>query len=198
MMQLTHHNIVPNVALWTSERNSMKTIMLTERGVIGKRDKHGIYWAQYGNSQGVGDPVFGEVHTERQVAAMRGPLCQVCGNKLEYPFHWILNRMDAELLGQEFIATQTPPVCKKCISIALKNCPHLISMGDTVPILQVNSYTCVGAIGELFVKHPEKCTLEPEWKCVKYNEKEKLKFFVGRQLVVKIQDWKLLNINQFK
>lgn len=185
--------VVPWVALWTSESTAMKPIEVAVEGVaIGeRRDSQGIYWAEYGTSRGVGEPLFGHVHTRRQVQCMRSPKCQVCGEKLSHPYHWLLNKQDSEILQlamqhKKSMFTQTPPVCRRCIDVAMAQCPHLLSMGKDTTLLEVRQYTCVGALGDLILpgQQVQKHTI------VKYGERHLLPYFVGRQLIVELQTWK--------
>lgn len=186
--------MVPWVAMWTSEMSNMKSVRINQEGVIlGKRDSHGIYWVEYGNSPEQGNPLFGHVHPKRQVESMRKPKYQVCGKKLDHPFYWILNRLDSQFLGEETITTQTPPVCKPCVGMSVKECPHLISMGEDVPVLEVAQYSCIGAFGDLILpgKTPRKNSL------VLYGS-ENTPYFCGRQLVVQLQVWKRITLDQFQ
>lgn len=177
---------VPWVALWTSESKNMKSIPYGPKGIIGKKDSHGIYWAEYGTSPGVGEPLFGMIHTRRQVESMRTPKCQVCGENLIRPFYWILNKLDSMLLDKKTIFTQTPPVCRRCVDVSIELCPHLKSM-DNVPVLEVAQYSCVGAYGDLLLpgQKPKK------HHAIKYGDPT-IPYFCGRQLIVELQKWKKL------
>jgi hypothetical protein len=185
-------SLVPWVALWTSESDSMKSIAIAPYGVMGERDSQGIYWVEYGNSPRVGNPLFGCVHTRRQVESMKTPKCQVCGEKLSHPFYWILNKLDSQLLNKKTIFTQTPPVCEKCIPVAITECPHLISMGKDVPVVKVSQYSCIGAYGDLILPGigARKHTV------VKYGS-DLLPFFCGRQMIVELQTWKRIPLDRF-
>jgi len=182
---------VPWVALWTSERDSLRTVNVTSNGICGRRDRHGIYWIQYGDSVGVGEPLFGQVHTDRQVNCMRKTLCQVCGQKISRTdCYWILNKVESQDLkdGKCFV-TQTPPVCANCIKIATEQCPHLISMGKDVPLLRVFNYSCVAVNGDLAL--PGK---EVQRHVILQYGHPKIKYLLGRQLIVELKQWERMRI----
>lgn len=176
--------LVPWVAMWTSEK-IIYAATLTPYGVeTGVCDTNGVHWIQYGNSPGVGEPLFGQVHTARQVECMRKPRCQVCGKKMaRSPCYWILNKLEAVLVGEKTIKTQTPPVCYNCIKVALDNCPHLQSM-EKVPVLKVTKYSCIGPSGDFVLPSGER----QKGTHVDYGHPD-LKYLVGRQLWVELKEY---------
>lgn len=178
--------LVPWVALWTSEQ-SIKPVTLGPNGVeTGYTDVNGVHWIVYGDSPGEGEPLFGHVHTGRQVQCMRKPRCQVCGQKMQRsPCYWILNGQESQhvKIGQS-IVTQTPPVCRPCIKTARENCPHLLSLGKDVWVLKVQRYRCVAAVGDLVSPNGQ---LQPH-TLFRYGH-PMLAFVVARQVVAELTEW---------
>lgn len=183
---------VPWVALWTSERDKVVPVTVTTAGIDGPRDAHGVYWMTFGDSPGVGEPLFGHVHTGRQVRCMRKCLCQVCGKKIRRDrCHWILNGVESELLQEgKPHQTQTPPVCSECIKVALEYCPHLASL-KKVTILTVTHYRSVGVLGDLALPGRE----VQKQVGLPYGD-PRLRYFIGRQLWVELISWERREVTQ--
>lgn len=188
---LTEFGLVPYVALWSSEVEGLEATPMSTDLLFNKdcpRDPMGVYWIPFPSSPGVGTPQFGHVHTHRQVECMRRPMCQVCGKKLDRRrCHWILNKLDAENLedGKPF-RTQTPPVCKACIKTSFAQCPHLQSLGHSVKVLEVTSYSCIGVIGDAILQDRSL----RKFVFLTYGNPQMWRL-IGRQLVVELTKWRI-------
>jgi hypothetical protein len=133
--------LVPWVASWTSERTSDPDITY-RRGIgttgiaypdetLADRDDHDILWLRRPESQGVGRPLFGIVHSGRQRRAMEQLLCQVCGqpaDRDERGVLWLIESPDEDGFDEwpEGLMTTHPPVCQPCLDVAQSTCPHLL------------------------------------------------------------------------
>jgi len=130
--------VVPWVAIWSSEipdpsdhplaldhkTNTLR--YLDERPL--DRDNMGTLWNRAGLARGVGEPVFGEVHSYRQRACMTVPRCQVCGHRMER-ITFLLTHSKEHVESNVF-TTGTPPTCESCKDVAIKQCPHLRNNTD--------------------------------------------------------------------
>jgi hypothetical protein len=150
---------IPWVVLWTAQRDAILRDWdwaWTPGGIVDRRggahQAWGFHWKFYDSKlNGVGRPIFSELDTQRQVAAMRGPRCQVCGNKLpKTNTPWLLTAVDvgnAVHRGGTFV-TPTAPTCEDCWPVAEKLCPHLVQFPPRR--VHVPSYRVWGAAGKHF------------------------------------------------
>lgn len=86
----------------------------------------GVLFLREGDSPGVGEPMWADVHTHRQRRCQVEGRCQVCGQVIEGRVTpWILpyGQLASRVGGT--IVTDVAPTCGDCIAVALRHCPHL-------------------------------------------------------------------------
>lgn len=193
----------PFIALRADELEEMRNnrILFSEVGLLNDRDPDGILWAPYGGSM-TGEVLFSQIHPIRQKMCMTGPYCQVCGKLLFGKFvPWILNgssdwdegNAEAVRDRKPFI-TITAPTCESCQQTARKFCPHLQKNPNTARLL-VRRFRPYGLFGDL-MRSNDPAVLEEERAMVlrfgsePYNTA--IKFFVAKQLVVRVERYKVL------
>lgn len=127
---------VPWIARWTSELRLPGPQLVPHADDDGRvrlafadetpHDRvNGLLFHREGDSPGVGEPMWADVHSHRQNQAQREGRCQVCGIVIEGPIPWILPHGQlADRVGRSII-TDVAPTCTACIPIASKHCPHL-------------------------------------------------------------------------
>jgi len=78
---------------------------------------------------GVGVPVFGAVHVDRQRRGLAGHLCHVCGEPTEPRDRWIFPAASGGMVdmgdGTERYGCNVAPVHGACARRAQRQCPHL-------------------------------------------------------------------------
>ena len=158
---------VPWITLWSNEQltdpddTAMGIFAGEEPGEIvlayknypdAEREASGILWQREGIARG-GEPLFAQVSTYRQRAAMRKRLCQVCGQKIESKvIRWLMapGQLDVSPWGEA--CTMNAPTCNPCLDMALEKCPHLIKAGHFVA--RVLEYELWGVFGEGILYDP--------------------------------------------
>jgi hypothetical protein len=202
-METQQKLVVPFVALWSSEKEDVGKVGLEGDGNIdGPRDQRGIFWQPYGDTMGVGRPLFAEVHPIRQKMCMEGPYCQVCGTKMPNKnVPWIVppatnSEWDRDLSSPDsrpFI-THTPPTCRDCWPVAMTLCPHL--KAHHFFKLIVKDYSIAGVFGDHFWRaHPFAPIQGEQGLVLRFGNSqhaEARKGFVAKQLVVAINRWKVV------
>jgi hypothetical protein len=114
-------------------------------------------------AQGVGKPLFGKPHAQRQRRAMAEGLCDLCGKSLAARTRVSLSHARVRHNGAEGPAVlQVEPLLhRECAAVSMRHCPSLkrdISTGD-LKIRQVTRYRVQLAImDEVYV---ESITGEP-------------------------------------
>src|SRR4051812_32858842 len=120
-------SVVPWVAMWSAERERQGQCQAMPGGgpiINPPADTAGVHWMPFPMMPGTGEPLFGQVHTLRQTMCMRGPRCQVCGERFPKgePVSWLVTDVDrvmaavkdgGDIEGQPF-HTATPPTCDDC------------------------------------------------------------------------------------
>lgn len=188
---------VPFVTLRADEDiTDEKKVPWTSLGILWTPDERGIHWAPYGGSM-TGEPMFSKVHPIRQKMCMEHPLCQVCGARLDPKrTPWLLNggsdpQLDSvEIVEKRSFLTVTPPSCERCQDVARLACPHLAEK-PTARLL-VRKYSVVGVLGDYFEpkKPPEQnITL----RFATPGARRALKYFVAKQSVVEIRQYRVLS-----
>lgn len=187
----------PFVALREDERKELGVAKWTPSGILGPRDKRGVYWCPYGGSM-TGETLFSQIHPVRHKMCMEGPYCQVCGTRLQpNRTPWILNGSGdptvEELSNLQPFDTITPPTCQNCQQVARQVCPHLLKKGDT-PRLLVKSFRIWGVYGDFhYDADPEKSERGIVVRFGTTTTKQTLPFLVAKQLVVEINRYRVLN-----
>jgi hypothetical protein len=132
--------VVPYTTRWSEEETVSVTVTHGRHrpGIayldesLTDRDRHGVLWRRDFSLPGRGRPEFGNVHSGRQIHAMRNLLCQVCAGPADHDelgTLWLLSDR-AEYHDDwpgwpERMATPEPPVCLPCARTALRACPAL-------------------------------------------------------------------------
>lgn len=135
--QLTYNNRpVPWITRWSSEVCSPGPKILATDTTSGLRLRFederpqdridGVLYLREGQSPGVGEPLWRDVHTHRQRQCMVESRCQVCGDRIDPPVPWILPPQGhlVQRFGESII-TDAAPTCESCIDAAMHLCPHL-------------------------------------------------------------------------
>ncbi len=159
--------VVPYIAAWSTERPTRQPLVARGSG-IGytdehpyDRDAHGVLWMRAPSSRGRGRPEFGKVHPLRQRRAMRGLLCQVCGeaaDRNEQGVLWLLrDERGSEPGWPEGVGATHPPVCVPCAVKSTQLCPHL--RGRFLAVRVRESAVC-GVYGVRY--RPGRFGVEPE------------------------------------
>jgi hypothetical protein len=148
---------VPWIARWTSEVRSpgpevrLEVTDKTRISYAHEREDdriEGVLWLREGSSQGVGEPLFKEVHSHRQRQCIVDGLCQVCGQSINGSvIPWILPRHLSEKKPSG-IVTEQAPICEACISVATKYCPYLLGPGYKT--VDVTGYRPIALFGDVW------------------------------------------------
>jgi hypothetical protein len=136
MKAVTRPIVVPWIASWSGEQSHRRQVVYSGRGGIAyaaetpeDRDPHGVLWNGRTEARGSGRPQFGDIHPERQRAAMTYLLCQVCGlpaDRDDRGVLWLLEDNRGDWRGwPERLMTTHPPICLPCAGAAAAQCPHL-------------------------------------------------------------------------
>lgn len=180
-------SVIPWVAMWSSERDAVKSFAWTPIGLAGDFAFHafGCGWINFGNSPTVGEPLFGQVHTTRQFRCMKGSRCQVCARKFEpgEPIPWLVPDAHSQFLPH--LITQTPPVCERCLPVAKELCPFLRS--NDVVELTVKRHRVFGVVGDYYPTRSRAV----QGVLLRIDEHTKLPFLLGRQLVVELLEYEV-------
>lgn len=180
---------VPFVAMWSGEREYQGPMKLGPEGIVLPRaDPQGVHWIPFLNAPGTGMPLFGQVHSMRQIKCMRAPRCQVCGERMpKTDCTWVLNGSTDPVPDGGPLPTMTPPTCVKCVPLARVECPHVARL-DPLLVLRVQRYRVVGVFGDVFVPgmggHPIAQGM------VEFGH-EQIAWLLARQLVVELQEYKI-------
>ena len=111
------------------------------------RDLLDILWQREGIGR-KGEPMWADVSTYRQRAAMARGLCQVCGTKINAEtFLFLIPRDAMEWFDEDTPITMQAPVCEECVPLALKLCPALKRNG--YQLLKVINYDLWGVMGQV-------------------------------------------------
>lgn len=198
--------LVPWVALWSAEQASLRPMQHGGRRLLGTGvQAYGVTWLDYPNLQGQGQPLFGQVHTLRQFRAMRGPRCQVCGALFPRgePVPWVLVG-DVARNADGVVWTQTPPVCRDCLVVARRHCPHLSAHPELEAVL-VRRFEPVAVNGDVWPTRDRSQALRnlvvpipatlPEGSEERRVAEEVLPYTMGRQLVVALLEYEPLEVS---
>ncbi|MEN3315640.1 MAG: hypothetical protein V7605_1874 [Acidimicrobiaceae bacterium] len=131
------HGIVPYVAMWTAEEVLSAPVIETPVGIgyadetAVDRDAQGLLWTRTTVRQGVGKPIYDQLHPLRQRRAMRRMLCQVCAGPADQDERgalWLIQDQRSQWAGwPEGAQNAHPPLCLRCARISVKACPWLAS-----------------------------------------------------------------------
>lgn len=127
---------VPYIAQWSGEAPiERRAILASIHGIAydketsADRDARGVLWSRNTTAQGVGQPILGSVHPQRQRVVMEVLLCQVCGGLADQDERgtlWLLEDRRGDWEGwPEDLLTAHPPVCRPCAQVAVRACPNL-------------------------------------------------------------------------
>lgn len=189
--------VVPWVTAWSLEMQHTSPVAWSPMGIAAPDGQHldmlGVTWLKMSNEPGSGEPMFSQVHTLRQIRCMRGPRCQVCGERLGIdgaPVPWLLNGATDTALYDlvtrgtaQALLTQTPPTCESCIPRALLRCPHLSALANPIT-LHVTSYEKWGVQGDLYADS----TTVKQGEVLPFHHPY-LRWMLGRQMVVKLTEF---------
>ncbi len=150
--------MIPWVVLWSAQRDAIVRnwdFGWRPDGIVDRTRQavraFGFTWKFYDSLlSGQGRPIFSELDTQRQIAAMRGPRCQVCGKKLPGTnTPWLLTSLDlAHASKRGSWVTPTAPTCEACWPVAERLCPHLMEQAPRRVI--VPSFRVWGAAGKWY------------------------------------------------
>lgn len=129
------HGPVPYVARWSAEDVLDAPVVETRQGIAYAdessvdRDRNGLLWSRVTSRQGVGEPLYRQMHPLRQRRAMRRLLCQICAGTADHNDQgtlWLVQDQRHLWPGWPEQAQNThPPLCLRCARIAVKSCPWL-------------------------------------------------------------------------
>lgn len=149
------------------------------------RDRRGILWQREGIGR-KGEPMWADVSTYRQRAAMQRGLCQVCGKDAgPPPWHFLIPRDGMEQFDDQTWLTMQAPVCDGCVPLAIKLCPALKRVG--YQLLKVVDYDLWGVLGQVTYRD-EKGRFNRFQSAVSFDTRDYGEFRLGhilaQQLVV--------------
>lgn len=154
------------------------------------RDAKGILWQREGLGRN-GEPMWADVSTYRQRAAMTRGLCQVCGTKINTrPFRFLIPVDGMERFDADTLVTMQPPVCEECVPLALRLCPAL--KRDGYQLLKVLDYTLWGVMGQVTFYESAESGFRKMQGTVSFEDLEKygatfrLDHVMAQQMVVQI------------
>lgn len=184
---------VPWITRWTGEvshepygYNQQPGRRLTVGYPDGKenREGNGLLWMREGLGRG-GRPMWADVNTYRQRAAMARCKCQVCGSTINArPVLWLMPTVETMMIEEDgTLKTTTAPTCEACIPLALELCPALPKMGWT--ICKVLEYEVWGALAELVIPNGDGSIRRIPPTDVGYDNPALLPHAVARQQIVK-------------
>ncbi|MFE9612686.1 hypothetical protein [Streptomyces sp. NPDC006012] len=118
------------------------------------RDPHGNLWARMTRPpEGErGRVMFDCMDPLRQRECMAGLLCQVCTQPAETSSGTVFvewQRPGEQPKRPDRITTDTPPVCRTCLSLSLRRCPFLRDE-ESVSVLLVRKSVISGVSGTLY------------------------------------------------
>jgi hypothetical protein len=157
------HVLAPHVTSWSAEQALQCTLILRPDGcgvgytseLPGDRDVHGVLWNRVAERPGVGKPDFASVHPARQRQAMNNLLCQVCAGPADRTADGVLWLMrDFREEGPswpEDMASVEPPICLRCVPIAMRRCPALRRGAVAV---RVREFSVMGVRGTVYEPGP--------------------------------------------
>jgi hypothetical protein len=129
------HGPVPYVARWSAEKVLDAPLVETMAGIAYAnelsvdRDQYGLLWSRITSRQGVGEPLYRQMHPLRQRRAMQRLLCQVCARPADHNEQgtlWLIQDQRGQWPGWPEQAQNThPPLCLRCAAISVKSCPWL-------------------------------------------------------------------------
>lgn len=185
---------IPFVAMWSGEREYQGPMQLGPHGIVTPAaDRQGIHWIPFLNAPGTGVPLFGQVHTSRQIKCMRGPRCQVCGERMDKTnCSWVLNGETDPVPDGGPLNTMTPPTCRDCIPLARVECPHVAKL-EPLRVLQVTEFRVTGVFGDFFLP---KSHGYPAGQVIVPFKDTALAWLLGRQLTVELSQYKIEQYNR--
>lgn len=149
---------VPYITQWSEERISSVPVVHRSRGIAyaderpGDRDEHGVLWIRESSRPHKGRPLFGKIHSRRQLRALTRMLCQVCGGRADRNSDGILwlvcedpQRPDT---WPDQLLISDPPVCAGCAPRAVLMCPRL---RRHYTALRVSAFELLGVSGLLYL-----------------------------------------------
>lgn len=129
--------VVPYVASWSGEQRLQCNLIVRPDGagvayateLPGDRDNQQVLWARVADLSGAGTPQFATVHPSRQMELMTKLLCQVCADPADETddgILWLLPARENDEPGwPEHAGLMDPPICRRCVPIAIERCPEL-------------------------------------------------------------------------
>lgn len=185
---------VPWAARWSEEADTKTYYQLGPDGVryadehLLDRGSHGELWARESNRRGKGHPEFAHLSARRQRKAMKQGLCQVCGEKIEPPYIWLMSREHMKDMLSTRV-TMNPPTCQVCVDIAKTHCPDLKSNGST--LLKVETFDIVGVFGEIAMKR-ENGEIFHQSRIMFHWGHPAMPFVLAKQSVVLLKNWEVI------
>ncbi len=155
----SHPIIAPHITAWTAEQDLPYRLIAIPGVGIGyadetaaDRDRNGILWCRTASNPGVGQPVFGRVHPDRQRRAMLRLRCQVCAgpaDKTNDGMLWLLQDHRGDWPGwPNTMGVTEPPICRACVRTSTDRCPAL---RRGAAIIRARRYPIAGAYGALHI-----------------------------------------------
>jgi hypothetical protein len=166
-MNITHRGVrVPWITRWTSEVVDRRKICLATHNDIGGGYRialigetpddriDDVLWLPEGDGQGVGTPMWKDVHSHRQRRCMVEGLCQVCGEQIELPLLFLIPY--PELMQKEGgkIITDVAPLCRTCLPIARQLCPAITKHEHEQQLLEVRGWRTHALFGDIIERGP--------------------------------------------
>lgn len=195
---------VPWIVRWTSEvltpgpRLIRKPRHMSINGQVGTFDWQvafndetpddridGQLWLRENNSQGVGEPMYADVHSHRQRRCQLEGLCQVCGETIEPPLTWLIPPRLARKEANTLI-TDVAPICDDCLSVSRRVCPTLHRLEDRLLAVSVFDYRPYALFGDT-LREVRKRTVHSQGEIPLSGPVHQL---VARQLVVQLWNFR--------
>ena len=192
---------VPWITRWTGELSPERNDYGVEVAKDGEwrlaypdghsvRDDRGILWQREGLGR-KGEPMWADVSTFRQRAAMKRGLCQVCGTTItERPYRFLIPRDGMEQYDADTWLTMQAPVCIECVPLALKLCPAL--KRDGYQLLRVLDYQAWGVLGQVTYRDERgfhKIQATVCFDTSEYGPDFRLSHVMAQQVVIKLDKY---------
>jgi hypothetical protein len=189
---------VPYITQWSEERVSSVPVVHRRRGIAyaeerpGDRDEHGVLWIRESSRPHQGRPLFGKIHSRRQLRAITRMLCQVCGGRADRNGDGILwlvcedpQRPDT---WPDQLLISDPPVCADCAAKAVLLCPRL---RRHYTALRVSAFKLLGVSGLLYLAGGRNLVTDAG---VAYDD-PRVRWVKASQLIVRLDEFSITDLD---
>lgn len=197
---------VPDIAAWSAETLPQPGLVISKDGVAFKgsvsptgytlgRDAAGVLWQRWGLRRGKGAALLGRVHGPRQRRAMRKQLCQVCkgtSDETKQGRLYLLEDYRGVENWPEREVTTHPPVCRRCVPLAVPLCPHL---RGRVAAVRARRVSVDGVHGMVYRTDKDGAVVKAGLKTVFHGD-WRVKWMLGNQLAATLEDVTIVDLDK--